>query len=178
MMNTLVVYYSKAGSNKFLAEKIATHLKCDIEKIRPRLDNRILMMLGMNLGNLKLRSKVGNYERIILCGPIWMGKFIVPLQNFINKYGDQITQLIFVACCGSTFKGKDEKFGHNLVFNHVKGIMKEKVMHCEAFPIGLVMPDGQKDDPNAFMKAHLNDDNFNGEIAGIFDAFLSKIQNS
>lgn len=175
-MKTLVVYYSKAGSNKYLAEKISNQLKCDIEKIRPRLDNRILMMMGINLGNKKLRSKVEDYDRIILCGPVWMGKFIVPLKNFIDKYYDKINKLIFVSCCGSTFQGKDEKFGHNLVFNEVKSILKDKILHCEAFPIGLVMPDGQKEDPNAFMKTHLNDDNFQGEIVEIYDAFITKIE--
>ena len=175
-MKTLVLYYSKAGSNKYLAEKISTQLKCDIEKIRPRLDNRLLMMMGINMGNKRMSSKVEEYDRIILCGPIWMGKFIIPLKNFVKKHEDKIGKLIFVSCCGSTFKDKDEKFGHNLVFNDVKSILKDKVLYCEAFPIGLVMPDGQKEDPNAFMKTHLNESNFKGEIVDIYDAFISKIK--
>ena len=37
-MQTLVVYYSNTGSNKYLAEKIAAVLSCDNEAIKPRLN--------------------------------------------------------------------------------------------------------------------------------------------
>ena len=36
IMKTLVVYYSGKGSNKYLAEKIAQTLHCDVEAIVPR----------------------------------------------------------------------------------------------------------------------------------------------
>jgi hypothetical protein len=105
-----------------------------------------------------------------------MGKLIAPLKNFINKNISKINKLIFVTCCGSTFDKKDEKFGHNLVFNQVKDLSGDKCLHCEAFPIILVLPDDKKDDPSAFMETHLNDDNFKGEIVDIYNDFVKKIQ--
>jgi flavodoxin len=176
-MKTIVYYYSHKGSNRFLAHRIANDLKCEIEEIKPRLNAHLLMLMGLNLGNRKLKTRVEDYERVILCGPIWMGKLIVPLKNFINKYSKKIEKVVFVTCCGSTFKDKDNKFGHNLVFNQVKGLLAHKCLHCEAFPIDLVVPPELKEDTAAFMKVHLNNDNFKGEIVTIYESFISKIKN-
>ena len=174
-MKTLVVYYSHKGSNKFLARKIAKDLNCEIEEILPRLNSHLFMLMGVNLGNKKLKSSVEKYERIILCGPIWMGKLIVPLKNFVTKNQSKIKKLIFITCCGSTYEKKDEKFGHNLVFNQVKQLLDDKCQSCMAFPKTLVLPDELKDAPDAFMKTNLNDENFKGEISHIYDKFISNI---
>jgi len=175
-MKTIVYVYSHKNSNRYLANKIAADLKCEIEEIKPRLNVHLLMLMGINCGNKKLKTKVEEYERVVLCGPIWMGKLIIPLRNFLNKHISKINKLIFVTCCGSTFEKKDEKFGHNLVFNQVKNLSGEKCQHCEAFPITLVLPDEQKEDSDAFMRTHLNDENFKGEIVGIYDNFIIKMQ--
>ena len=175
-MNTMVYYYSHKGSNRFLAQRIANDLNCEIEEIKPRLNAHLFMLMGLNLGNRKLKSKVENYDRVILCGPIWIGKLIVPLKNFVVKYRPKIKKLIFVTCCGSSFKNKDNKFGHNLVFNQVRGLLNDKCLHCEAFPIDLFAPAELKEDPSAFMKVHLNNENFKGEIIPIFENFLQRMR--
>ena len=117
-----------------------------------------------------------NYERIILCGPIWMGKLIVPLKNFVQKYFNNIRSLTFVTCCGSNFEKKDEKFGHNFVFKQIKNLLKEKCHHCEAFPITLVFPEDLKDEGTGFMKIHLNEENFKGEILDRYGKFIKRLQ--
>ncbi len=175
-MKTIVYYYSRKGSNRFLAKRIAEDLYCEIEELKPRLNHLVLMLLGINFGNLKLKTKVEDYDKIILCGPIWMGKLIVPLRNFVLKNRLKIKKLIFVTCCGSTFEGKDQKFGHNLVFNILRDIMGKKTAHCEAFPIGLVLTDEQKKDQDADLKYHLSDENFKGEIITLYNACISRIK--
>ncbi len=175
-MKTIVYFYSHKGSNRYLAHRIAKDLNCEIEEIKPRLSSQLLMLMKLNLGNRKLKTNIVNYERVILCGPIWMGQLIVPLKNFVIKYNSKINNLIFVTCCGSTFDKKDEKFGHNLVFNELKTLSGTKCSHCEAFPIALVLPDEQKEDSDAFMKTHLNDQNFNGEIVEIYTKFIHTIK--
>ena len=174
-MRTIVYYYSRKGSNRFLAHRIASDLKCDIEEIKPRLNYLVLMLMGINIGNRKLKTRVEDHDRVILCGPIWMGKLIVPLRNFAVKFRTKVKKLIFVTCCGSTFEGKYKKFGHGLVFNVLQSIVGEKCVHCEAFPISLVLTDEQKKDPDADMKYRLNNDNFRGEIVQIYESFIRKI---
>jgi flavodoxin len=175
-MKTIVYFYSHKGSNRYLANRIANDLKCEIEEIKPRLNTHLLMLMKINLGNRKLNTKIEDYDRVILCGPIWMGQLIVPLKNFVKKNISKIDKLIFVTCCGSTFEKKDEKFGHNLVFNSLKALTGEKCIHCEALPIGLVLPDEQKEDPDAFMKTHLNDENFKGEMATLYDNLIQTMK--
>lgn len=175
MKKAIVVYYSRKGSNKYLAEKIAKTLSTDLEEIRPRLNIFLLFLMNIHLGIRPLKKKLSEYEEVILCGPIWMGKLIPPLKSFIKKYFNQIHKLIFVTCCGSTYDKKDEKFGHGLVFKEVESLLKDKCVLCQAFPIGLVLPDDHKEDADAFMKTHLNDENFQGEIQVRFDDFIQKI---
>lgn len=176
-MKTIVYYYSHKGSNRFLANKISDDLTCEIEEIKPRLNTHLLMIMGLNLGNRKLKTKVEDYDRVILCGPIYVGKLIVPLKNFISKYSKKIRKLVFVSCCGSSFKDKDNKFGHNLVFKRIRNLLKDKCIHCEAFPVDIFSPAELKEDPAAFMKVHLNNETFKGEIVGIYEGFIGKITN-
>jgi flavodoxin len=174
-MNTIVVYYSNKGSNKYLAGKISKELSCSVEEIKPRLNIFLLFLMKIHLGIKPLKHNIKEYDEVILCGPIWMGKFIPPLRSFVKKYNNKLNKLIFVTCCGSTDAKKYEKFGHGLVFQEVKNILKDKCFLCQAFPIGLVLPDDQKEDTKAFMKTHLNDENFKGEIQLIFDNFIRNI---
>jgi flavodoxin len=174
-MKTLVAFYSRKNSNRYLAEKIAGQLESDIEEIRPRINAFGLFLMNVNPGIRKIKSNVPEYDRVILVGPVWMGRFVPPLKSFVKRYRKDIRALVFVTCCGSTYDKKDEKFGHGLVFEKVKEIMGDKLVLTQAFPVGLVMPDGQKDDPEAFMKTHLSESNFKGEIQEIFDGFMKKI---
>jgi len=174
-MKTIVVYYSRKGSNKYLAKKIASRLSCDMEEIRPRINAFSLFLMRVNPGIHPLKHNISSYERVIMVGPIWTGMFIPPLRSFVNRYFNQIKQLVFVTCCGSTYANKDEKFGHGLVFREVKQILGDKLVLARAFPVGLVLPDDQKEDPDAFMKTHLNEENFKGEIADRFDTFMEEM---
>jgi len=174
-MKTIVVYYSRKGSNGYLAQKISNALSCEIEEIRPRLNVFMFFLMDIHLGIKPLKRNIKDYERVILCGPVWVGRFIAPLRCFVKKYKKQINQLIFVTCCGSTFEKKDDKFGHGLVFNKVKELANGRVKHCEAFPIDLVLSEDKKDDDAAFIETHLNDSNFKGEIQERFDNFIQTI---
>lgn len=174
-MKTIVVYYSNKGSNKFLAKNIAKNLSCELEEIKPRLNFFLLLLMNIHLGIKPLKHNIKDYQSVILCGPIWMGKLIPPLRSFIKKYYYEINNMIFVTCCGSTFAKKDEKFGHALVFKEVEKLLGDKCTLYQAFPIGLVLPDDKKEDPDAFMKTHLNDENFKGEIQNRFENFIKNV---
>lgn len=174
-MKTIVVYYSNKGSNKYLAEKISKSLSCELEEIKPRLNIFPLLLMNIHLGIKPLKTTIKEYDRVVLCGSIWVGKLIPPLRSFIKKYSDSIHKLVFVTCCGSAYQKKDEKFGHGFVFKEVENILKDKCILCQAFPIDLVLPDDKKEDSDAFMKTHLNDDNFKGEIQERFENFIKKV---
>lgn len=179
MKKSIVLYYSKTGSNKYLAEKIAQSLKCDIESIKPRLNLFLFLLLfslsKVSMGIKPLEYNVNEYDSIILFGPIWMGMLISPLRDFINKYRKDIKSLYFASCCASGDAVKDDKFGHARVFHIVENIFGDKCMRCEAFPIGLVLPEDKKEDSDAVMKTHLSASNFTGEIKKRFEIFIQKV---
>lgn len=171
-MKPIVVYYSRKGSNEYLARMISERLHCDIERIKPRLNSFPLFLMKVDFGIRRLKHNLREYDHIILCGPVWMGSFIPPLRRFVLKYYNSITNLTFVTCCGSSFEKKDEKYGHGLVFNDIKGILQEKCVQCQAFPIVMVLPEDKKEDPSTFLNTHLNDFNFKGEIRERFEVFI------
>jgi len=175
MKKTIVIYYSNNGSNRFLAHKIAERLQCDIEEIRPIFNAHLLLVFGLSPGNKKVKSNLAAYDRIILCGPIWMGKFISPLKDFAIKYHDKIKELVFITCCASSFKMKDEKFGHGHVFRQVRELTKN-CTHCEALPVTLVVPEEKREDSQVVMSTRLNEANFTGEILQLFDGFIKRMR--
>jgi flavodoxin len=177
-MKPLVVYYSKTGNNKYLAEKIAHTLMCDIQEIAPRLNviplQILFSLIKTSTGIKALVQDVDEYDRIIVCGPIWMGQLISPLRDFIKKYSGSINKLYFATCCGGGDAEKDGKFGYTRVFQQIIELAGDRCIHCEAFSIQLTAPDDQKEDSAAIMKIRLSDDNFKGEIQKKFDAFIQK----
>lgn len=175
MKKTIVFYYSKTGSNKFLAHKIKHKINAEIEEIKPRINAHILLMLGLSLGIKKLKNNVADFDRIILCGPVWMGKFIEPLRVFSLKYKNQIKELIFVTCCGSSYEIREKKFGHGRVFKKVESLFAEKYIRCEALPIALLLTDDKKQDADLVMNTRLTESNFNGEFLEHFNRFISHI---
>ena len=93
-MKTIVAYYSRKGSNTYLANKIAQELDCDIEEIKPRVNAFIFFLLNISFGIKTMKSNIENYDRVILCGPIFVGRFIIPLKGFVKKYHKKINKLL------------------------------------------------------------------------------------
>lgn len=179
-MKALVLYYSNTGSNRYLADRIARALGCDSEGIRPRLGAFPLQVLfsltGAGPGVRALRHDPKGYDVVVLCGPIWMGKLVAPLRDTLRRYRSAIERLYFATCCGSCDAQRDGRFGYARVFPQVKRLVGEKCIHCEAFPIGLVIPEEKQGDDNAVMKTRLSDDNFTGAIQERLDAFVEKVK--
>lgn len=179
MSKHIVVYYSKTGSNKYLAEKTAKTLDADIVQIQPRVTPFLFQLLasstGISWGNKKINIDFSQYSSVILCGPIWMGTLIAPLNDFINKKGKDIDILHFMTCCGSKDLNKEDKFGYAHVFRKVRDLMGNKSREFMAFPIELVLPEDKKEDDQAMMNTRLNDQNFIGTVEKRFNDYIERI---
>ncbi|MBI9097585.1 MAG: hypothetical protein JEY91_03860 [Spirochaetaceae bacterium] len=176
MKKNIIVYYSRKGSNKFLAEQAAATLQCEIVPLKPRLNLLFFLLLSsatkISLGNRSIKTDFKDFESIILCGPIWMGQFVSPLYDFVKKYKNDIQHLDFITCCGSTDTAKNERFGYATVFPKIREILGDKCGKCEAFPIELIVPEEKRNDDQAMMNARLSASNFTGEIKKRFDNFF------
>ena len=103
-MKVLVVYYSRSGNTKKVAEAISNAFKCDIEEIKDTKDRSGFLgwlyagrdsMRG-NLTKIKdILKNVGSYDIVIVGGPIWAWNIDIPVRTFLTNYGDQIKNAAF-----------------------------------------------------------------------------------
>lgn len=175
MKNTLVAYYSHTGNNRFLARQIADNLEADIEEIKPVVNAHLLLLGGLGLGIKKLQKNPADYDRVIVCGPVWMGSFIYPLRMFMKKYRNHVKEWLFISCCGSSYKQKDDKYGHEMVFRKIRETFPEMNIQCRALPITMTMPDDQQEDPKAMMETRLTEENFKGLYLEKFNELMREI---
>jgi hypothetical protein len=181
-MNALVVYYSNTGNNRYLAERISRALTCDCEAVRPRPPLFpflvLFTLLRASPGVGRLRNRVNGRDCMIVCGPIWMGQPASPVRDIIARYHSSVPRLYFATCCGSTDAGKNNTFGYASVFSRIESMAKGTPVCCEAFPVGLVLPENERNNGDAVMKVRLSDSNFTGRLQERFDSFIRKVTGS
>lgn len=179
MNNFIVVYYSRTGNNKYIAEKIAQQLGCDIEELIPRNKAYFSVLLSsltkMSFGNRKMASDLEKYEKVIVCCPIWMGHVIAPMRSFIKQNRGKIKRLTYVTCCGSDEESKNGKFGYEVVFGKIKKMIGDAFENGFAIPIGLTVEKERRKATNS-MDLRLTDATFRGEIEDRFDDITREIR--
>jgi hypothetical protein len=108
------------------------------------------------------KETLAQYDRIIICGPIWMGTLVAPLRGLLQQLKNSHQEICHITCCGSKDEKKDDTFGYGTVFPKVKKIVGERLILSEAFPIVLVLPENQREDDELIMNTRLSDENFHG----------------
>ncbi len=177
-MNISVVYYSRKGSNRYLAHKAAEKLGCTPLELVPRAPGLVLpaTLTRISFGNKIFAEDFSKYDRVVLCGPLYMGKIAAPCSDFIRKYGKEIKTLDFITCCGSTDQKKDDTFGYGRVFDSLKERLGSRAGIFEAFPIELLLSEEQKDDDQAMMNTRLDEGNFMGEVSSRLENYIGRLQ--
>jgi menaquinone-dependent protoporphyrinogen IX oxidase len=179
-MKILVAHYSRTGSNRYLAERAAVELEADLEGIRPVVDLQPLILLGTWLGIgpgiRRLEHDPKEYDRVVVIAPLYLGKFALPAQKFVRRYSKCIREMFLATCCGSTYEKRNDKFGYESAFRHIRKVAGGGTVHCEAFSIGLVIPPEKQDDSETFMNTSLSDGNFKGEILEKFEGFIEQVK--
>ncbi len=136
-MRVLVAYYSHAGSNRYLAERTAGALEADIEEIRPVIGLYPLILpgtwLGIGTGLKKPRHDLNEYHRVVIIAPLYLGKFALPAQILIRRYSDRMNEIICATCCGSTQEKRNEKFGYQGAFRHIRKLARERSFTARPF---------------------------------------------
>ena len=94
MMKSLVVYYTRTGNAKFVAETIAAELGSDIEEIvdlKKRAGKLGWMMAGKDASQEK-QTQIGptirvpqDYDLIVLGTPVWAWKPTPAIRTYIAK---------------------------------------------------------------------------------------------
>ncbi len=117
-MKTLVVYYSRSGSTKKIAEEISSKMNCDIEEI---IDNKnrkgIIGWLksgrdarSKNLTTIReMQKDLEKYDLIAIGTPIWAAFMVPAVRTFINENKGKFKNVAFFCTCGSS--GDAKAFG-------------------------------------------------------------------
>ncbi len=103
-MKTLVVFYSRTGTTRKLAEKIAHEFNSDLEEIIDLTDRRGAIgwitsgrdAMKKKVTSIKDLSKdISKYDLVIVGSPVWAGSVTPAIRTFLNKYKDQIKKTAF-----------------------------------------------------------------------------------
>ena len=174
-MKTLIAYYSHGGNNRFLAEKIATDLGGELVELRPRLKAFACVLIAsathVSFGNRKVKRPVGEYDAVILCGPIYMGQLIAPVRDFMKANRKELKRLYFATCCAGGEREKDTKFGYNAVFAAARAILGSA-----AFPFELFAADEMRANPDGILKIKLTEGKFSGAVAERYAALVREVR--
>ena len=110
-MKTLVVYYSRTGNTKMIAETISESLDCDIEEIVDK-EKRGGILGYLKSGYEASRNKLSiiedpkhdlsKYDLLIVGTPVWAGKMSVPIRTYLHQNMEKIPLLACFCTAGGS----------------------------------------------------------------------------
>jgi flavodoxin len=107
-MKTLVVYYSRTGYTRTVAEAMAKKLGCDIEEIVDKKKRK--GVVGSASAYMRPKAKttikemehnLKDYDLVIVGTPIWWYSSTPAANAFLTKYKQQIKNAAFFYTCGA-----------------------------------------------------------------------------
>jgi len=113
--NILVVYYSRTGSTRKVADYITKQLGADMEMI---IDMKKRSgVFGFVIGGMdalmrketkisEIKKDPSKYELVIVGSPLWAGNIPPAIRAYLNKYKADIKSVAFFATSGGLSQGK------------------------------------------------------------------------
>jgi flavodoxin len=108
-MNILIVYFSRDGHTKKIAQALGEQLQADVEEIQ-EIKNRKGFMGWLSCcrdailkksPSIKLLSKNPlEYDLIIVGSPVWAFTIVPAIRLWLNQYGPQLKQTVFFVTMG------------------------------------------------------------------------------
>jgi len=111
MKKILLVYYSRTGTTKKLAEKISAGLACDVEEIFDAVDRSgpggyILAGRDATLKRLTALKPVkfdpADYDLVIIGTPVWAWNVSTPIRTYLTVNKDKFKSVAFFCTSGGT----------------------------------------------------------------------------
>jgi len=124
-MKTVIVYYSRSGRTKRLAEDVQSRLGCGIERIETRTDFSGLMGYFRITRESKrerpfeiqpFRVDPDQYDLVVVGTPIWGRTVSIPVRDLLMRYKGHLKAVAFIATSGGAdagpaFKAMEEACG-------------------------------------------------------------------
>jgi len=114
-MKALVVYYSRSGATRKVAEELARRLGADVEELRSR--KSYSGILGyMTAGRAAMKGKPAElhpiqrdpagYDLVVVGTPMWAYKMSTPVLAFLMENGKQLKEVAFFCTRGGSEVGE------------------------------------------------------------------------
>lgn len=110
-MKTLVVFYSRTGTTRKVAEMIAEKIGAETEEIRDIVDRSGALgymrsgrdAMKKRLTKLEpLRHNLSKYDLIVVGTPIWGWNMSVPARTFVTEQKDSLRKVAFFCTMGGS----------------------------------------------------------------------------
>ena len=127
--NILVVYYSRTGSTRKVAEYITKQLGADMEAIidmkkRSGVGGFVLggkdSLMRKETEISEIKKDPSKYELVIVGSPIWAGNMPPAIRTYLNKYKANINSVAFFATSGGSSQVK--------IFEEVKSLLDKELI--------------------------------------------------
>ncbi|MCV2371301.1 flavodoxin family protein [Roseateles oligotrophus] len=114
-MKTLLVYYSRSGNTRKLAQQLAEQCGADIEQIIDQRERTGLVgyfrsaleaLLGIRPPIHASKFKPQDYELIVIGGPIWFWNMASPVRSYVVQHGANFNRVAFFLTCGGSGQEK------------------------------------------------------------------------
>ena len=89
-MNTLIVYYSKTGNTRTVAEAVIKKLGCDFDEI----------IYDEKSETIRYSKNPADYGRIILLAPVWAFSLAEPMKKYIRETNAAVKKYDLIVTCG------------------------------------------------------------------------------
>lgn len=108
-MKSLVVYYSRTGNTRKIAEELANALGCDIEEIidtKNRSGILGFLRSGRDARNRSLtiiKDPVNNpadFDQLVIGTPIWAGHLSTPVRTYMSQNRENLKKVSFFCTAG------------------------------------------------------------------------------
>lgn len=115
----LVIYYSRSGNTKKVAQEIAGALGADLEAIADPADRSGLLgyLRSGFEAYFRTLAEIGPahrdpqaYDLVIIGTPIWDMSLSSPVRSYLHRYQDRLPAVAFFCTCGGS--GGERTFGH------------------------------------------------------------------
>jgi flavodoxin len=180
MRKYLILYYSKTGNSKFIAEKLSEALACNLQRVIPIIDSLVVLFL-LSLMRISIptnisKKEIEDYSEIIIIGPVWGGLLISPLRNTLKKCTKASKNIYFAITCETKDEEKNNKYGYARVLREAEGLGGKFVRAVEAFSTSLVNLDNKAWSPKPSEKIKITEENFKGVLKSRLSDFTMKIK--
>lgn len=131
-MNYKVVYFTRSGNSKRIAEKIAGKLSCDIIQITDNMN--WIGVFGFLKGGyyssknkdveIKTSKNIEAYDELVVVSPLWAGGVVPAVKVFLKTVPQDKVNLV-ITSSGSNIKNRS---GYKSVSDIVKSRNNEDVI--------------------------------------------------